>query len=381
MVDSSAKNRSATSSDLVNLQNSIKNSIVQSELNKYRTNYKETQAAKTIPASASSNFPSYSYKTASKSPTKNTTKAAVISPNSSDVQPYITETDYDYKWNLPPHSWSLPVDPSDLHSDYVKKDITNFHATRRGRIFFSNRAAGSQKQVNPKTGKFELVTQNDLKYGFQFMWNPETYTQNTGLNMNNTPSETDPVSGVLGLVSANSTLSFTLRLDRTNDFACAKSVPLRSESVNTTTLAGINAASTTESVTQLHQFYSIGQPVKSENDFSVNLSNKIIDLLKYGTGADIEYLYRVINGGGFTVLGLETSNIGYLTPTIVRVDLGPQKFMGIISNVSVNHIGFTRSMIPIRTDVTVTVDLRAGTGYATSGVTGSTVPGSNGGTP
>lgn len=274
------------------------------------------------------------------------------------LQPAVIEPDSSYKWNLPPHQWSLPIDPSIINSDTVVAPAPDLHATRRGKIFFAQRYVGPTVTGDPKTAQFQEADSDKRKYGFQFMWNPETFNQTTSVNMNITPSETDATSGLTGLVAANSNISFTLRIDRTNDFACAK-------------------ASSTNS--ELKTFYTKGQPLGSTADFGTNIDTKITNLLKYGTASDLEYLYRTINGGGFTKLGVETSEIGYLMPTIIRLDLGPQKYMGIISSVSVNHLAFNRDMVPIRTDVSITVDLRAGTGYTTSGVAGSSVPQSHGG--
>ena len=90
------------------------------------------------------------------------------------------------------------------------------------------------------------------------------------------------------------------------------------------------------------------------------MESKIKDLMQYGTEADLEYLYRTINGDGWTGIGgRKTSNMGYLMPALIRVDLGNQKFVGVVSSVGVNHLAFTRDMVPIRTDVNITIDLRA----------------------
>jgi hypothetical protein len=46
-------------------------------------------------------------------------------------------------------------------------------------------------------------------------------------------------------------------------------------------------------------------------------------------------------------------------PSLIRLDLGNQKFVGVVSGIQVNHLAFTRDLVPIRTDVNITVDLRA----------------------
>ena len=54
-------------------------------------------------------------------------------------------------------------------------------------------------------------------------------------------------------------------------------------------------------------------------------------------------------------------------PSLIRIDLGQQKFVGVVSSVGVNHLAFTRDMVPIRTDVDISVDLRANIQYSTNG--------------
>ena len=205
------------------------------------------------------------------------------------------------------------------------------------------------------------------KYGFQFVWNPETFSQNTQVNMNVTPSNTDPTVGLTGFAAANSTMTFTIRLDRTNDFACAKS--FKKNDLTTTialpntnsqngynpVLEGINAADAVIAG-NLTTYYTVGNPVTADE----NLADKIAELMTYGTEADIEYLYKTVNGSGWKGIGgRDTSNIGYLMPALIRLDLGNQKFVGVVSSIGVNHLAFTRDLVPIRTDVSITVDLRA----------------------
>jgi hypothetical protein len=299
-------------------------------------------------------------------------KVAEINSNP-PAQNIIIVPDSTYQWNLPPHAWSLPVDPNAMHNE-VLKSSTDLHSTRRGRIFFAQGYVGPSVQIDPKTGQVSQEFVPSDKYGFQFMWNPETFSQTTSVNMNVTPSESDATAGLTGFVAANSTISFTLRIDRTNDFTCFKGSDLKYKAV--TTARGIGAV---KDISEFISFYSKGQPVNSSNDFGKNIEKKITDLLKYGTASDLEFLYRSINGSGFTKLGMDTSEIGYLRPSLVRLDLGPQRYLGIISSVGVQHLAFNREMVPIRTDVSITVDLRAGTGYVTAGVAGSTVPTARGG--
>lgn len=279
------------------------------------------------------------------------------------ASPIIQDPDSTYKWNLPPHRWSLPVDPSDV-SDTVTAPSKDLHTTRRGLIFVGRKYVGATTIVDPATGK---PKQNGLgvyqaNYGFQFVWNPETFTQNTQVNWGVTPTQNDSTSGLTGLVAANSTISFTLRLDRTNDFASAKALYASGPYNN----ANARENRTTNTPVNFDSYYTEGQAPGSAADFAANMGEKISDLLKRGTEADLEFLYRAINGDGFSYLGVDTSNISYLMPTIVRLDLGPQRLVGMVQSINVTHLAFTRDMIPIRTDVAISIDLKANTQYANS---------------
>ena len=314
----------------------------------------------------------------------NKTSAAISVPIPTPIQP---DPDSTYRWNLPPHAWSLPVDPSQI-SNTVVSPSSDIHTKRRGLIFVGRKYDGNTVTIDPKTKK--PVSSNIARftdnYGFQFMWNPETFTQNTSVNWGITPSQNDKTAWLTGLVTANSTLDFTLRLDRTNDFACFASKGIELKDLTSQELAINSGTNQINSLTAsygiapvppvsgtlisekfgLATYYRQGRAPASEQDFALNLDAKINDLIKRGTEADLEFLYKSINGDGYNFLGVNTSNISYLMPTIVRIDIGPQRLVGMIQSVNVNHLAFTREMVPIRTDVTLSIDLRASTSYATS---------------
>jgi hypothetical protein len=335
-------------------------------------------------------------KTPGGSTTSTTTKKTNNNTQTAVPKPPPEWPDSSYQWNLPPHTWSLPKDPSEVNPGFVNKQEGSLHATRRGRIWYYNGYVGKNSQAQydyNNTGTFSAAAGASKtpppgtvnKYGFQFIWNPETFSQNTAVNMAVTPSYTDPTVTLTGFAAANSQMTFTIRLDRTNDFASIKAENL-STTLSTTQqtpadiqLAAANAAlyaagkvsqqdiSKTQSVTAgvveahgLANYYKVGQPIKGGESSANNINQKIVDLLNYGTESDLEYLYKTINGDGWTGIGgRDTSNIGYLMPALIRLDLGNQKFVGVVSSVSVNHLAFTRNMIPIRSDVNITVDLRA----------------------
>ena len=311
-------------------------------------------------------------------------KDTTTTPTPTPIQP---DPDSTYRWNLPPHAWSLPVDPSQI-SNTVVSPSSDIHTKRRGLIFVGRKYDGNTVTIDPKTKKpiSSNIARFTDNYGFQFMWNPETFTQNTSVNWGITPNQNDKTAWLTGLVTANSTLDFTLRLDRTNDFACFASKGIELKDLTSQELAINSATNQINSLTAsygiapvppvsgtlisekfgLATYYSQGRAPASEQDFALNLDAKINDLIKRGTEADLEFLYKSINGDGYSFLGVNTSNISYLMPTIVRIDIGPQRLVGMIQSVNVNHLAFTREMVPIRTDVTLSIDLRASTSYATS---------------
>ena len=286
----------------------------------------------------------------------------------SPIVPPQLDPDGTYSWNLPPHKWSLPLDPSNV-SNTVKSPRTNLHTKRRGLIFLGRKYNGVTKTSGQTNTTFGTFSNN---YGFQFLWNPETFSQSTSVNWGITPSQNDATALLTGLVTANSTLDFTLRIDRTNDFACAKALSIYSDAglSKIPELAQFNVA-TDVSTTEIAKFYIEGKAPNSAPDFSKNLDAKIKDLLKRGTEADLEFLYRTINGDGYNLLGVNTSNISFLMPTIVRIDLGPQRLVGMIQSINVTHLAFTREMIPIRSDVAISIDLRTSTAISTSNFGGT----------
>jgi hypothetical protein len=287
------------------------------------------------------------------------------SSSNKPVVPIQIDPDNTYSWNLPPHKWSLPVDASEIF-DSVNTYPSNLHSMRRGRIFVGRKYNGYTTTVDPKTGKKTPTGDGHFNnnYGFQFLWNPETFSQDTSVNWGITPDQNDVTALLTGLVASNSSINLTVRIDRTNDFACAKATYLSRYNPNRDK-AYSNASTFTD-------YYKEGQAPNSELDFATNITSKIDDLLTRGTEADLEFLYRTINGDGYSLLGVDTSNIAFLRPTIVRIDLGPQRLVGMIQTVNVNHLAFTREMIPIRTDVQLSIDLRTAASLSTNNFGGTT---------
>lgn len=277
-----------------------------------------------------------------------------------------TQTPINYKFNLPPHQWSLPIRPSQADQEFVGSDTTykndSFHGYRRGRIWYWQ-TAGDVTTIDNTTGtttKASDAVKNqagvssaekmllDRNYGFQFLWNPESIQTNVARNMDITPSSADTLRVVAGVFPGQETLSLSIVLDRTNDFAYAKATGQGSSN-----------------------YYTTGFPLAAKQNFNEQLST----LLKQGTMADIEYLFRAINGAGSgekqwtTLLGKKTANVGYLQPTLLGIALGPDthnnlSYVGWISNISINHTAFTETMIPLRTQVSISIECFSGSGIS-----------------
>jgi len=247
-----------------------------------------------------------------------------------------------YKWNLPPHIWSLPVeasvDPMVNNPAYVGAS-TKY---RRGRIYWYARVDNTY--ANSATYNYGI--KDDPRYGFHFMWNPTEISTSVATNMSVTPSFADKFADVVGAFPSGQALSVSLNLDRTNDFACFKSMG-------------------TQNVGQLANFYNPGSSF--DYGFAETLSAKVGDLMNYGTISDIEYIYKAINGPGWknVATGRDTSEIGFLRPTLLRIDLGPLSYLGYVSAMSISHVKFTKAMIPMASTVDIQFNLMATAGLVT----------------
>lgn len=286
----------------------------------------------------------------------------------------------EWDWNLPPHRWSLPVVGSTVDKEgysnveEVKEKSNVFYSQkgkskdtyRRGRIWWK---ASSDIQTIDRKGNLTKQSNNGRQYGFQFLWNPESFGTQVSVNWDITPSAADRFVSVAGVFPATETITFNVRIDRTNDFACASAALPRPSQVGRggdfnkkySYLNGID-------LTQFVQYYK-GTSAWAADEST--LVRKIRDLLERGTLADIEFLYRAINGKGpsgndewVNGRGIPTADIGYLMPTLLHIDIGPLSYDGNVQSLSVNHLAFTPDMIPIRSDVTISCNLLATVGLA-----------------
>lgn len=295
-----------------------------------------------------------------------------VTPSTSTVptsQVGITQP-INYNFNLPPHDWSLPVRPTNVDPDIVGyNNSASFHGLRRGRLWYW---AGTNNtgEVSGAGTPLNLV---DTAYGFQFLWNPTSITTSVARNMNITPSSADALRVVSGVFPGQETVSLNIVLDRTNDFAC-----IRAEAQNAVldiaTGATQGASPITNNLSSFSRHYNSLYPGANTGQ---NMGDQIAKLMAQGTMADLEYLFKAINGSGngnlewTTLLGKKTANVGYLAPTLLGIQLGPSldnlSYVGWASNISINHTAFTETMVPIRTEVSISIQCFSGSGL-TSGV-------------
>lgn len=310
-----------------------------------------------------------------------------------------TQPDKDYQWNLPPHKWSLPVKPDGFNplittvgENDDRKNVSPYDAVnalgdmekyRRGRMWWY---ASNQQDFAGADGKPIKKKIAERKFGFQFLWNPDSYSTSIQLNMDVNPTPMDRFVGVAGAFPSGESISFVLRLDRTNDFAAFRGLMNRDytqlalsgvsnvaqtdrqhdsiETVNGNTTAAYSAAA---------EYYNSSFASSTPKDV---LALQVKELMELGTVADIEYLYKAINGDNWhNIAGRKTSDIGFLAATLLRIDIGPLSYVGFVNSLSVNHIAFSQDMTPIRTDLTVQMNLMASAGL------GQTQNGQNGTTP
>jgi hypothetical protein len=254
------------------------------------------------------------------------------------------------------------MDGDALLANYQRSQA--FHQSRRGRLWFwsggedinafaedgstTTLGAKADAKATSKTGVDTNATKlsaSDKNYGFQFLWNPTTISSSVMRNMEITPSQADRLKAVAGAFPGQETVSFNIVLDRINDFACLR----RSNNPSS-----------------LSRYYLTGYPSNADDPFSV----KIKDLLNRGTMADLEYLFKAINGGNTawkSLLGKETANIGFLMPTLLGLVLGPNvteslSYVGWLTGITMQHEMFTQDMIPLRTTVSINMECFAGSG-------------------
>lgn len=278
----------------------------------------------------------------------------------------------EYDWNLPPHQWSLPTLPTVVNEKHYssnslspKRQSTDKY--RRGRLWWKANPAIATLDANGNVTKLSTGDAN-RKYGFQFLWNPETVGTQVSVQLEATPSVQDRFLGVSGAFPATQTLSFTVRIDRTNDFACAQAAFSNQIQRIIRSTGSLPNSILQSEVEEFIKYYKPNESFAAATS-KEKMAKKLVDLYQRGTIADIEYLYKAINGpgpGGATDgtewmngRGIKTADIGWLMPTLLHVDVGPLSYDGYVTSLQVAHTAFTPSMVPIRSDVTISLNVLA----------------------
>ena len=290
-----------------------------------------------------------------------------------------------YKWNLPPHLWSRPY--MSAYSPMMPKGYKKAGSGdryRRGRIWWHSNDPNSQVfRGNSKGKTSRMLNGEDREFGFQFLWNPESFGTAVSVQMEATPDTHDRFLAVAGVFPGTESISFTVRLDRTNDFAAAGNLG-RPSDIEHSKGATSTAFITQKDVADLVKYYRVPGSFSHARSKS-DVEWQLVDLFQRGTVADLDYLYKAINGTGpgsstksghhinwVNSRGQKTADIGFLMPTLLNVDIGPLSYQGYVTSLNVTHIGFTPDMTPIRTDVTISMNL-----LATAGITTGTAQSSN----
>ncbi len=299
----------------------------------------------------------------------------------------------EYKWNLPPHKWSMPLTPTLVnnvgggYNDFGKPNRSS-EAYRRGRLWWNSSAnlditVGSSDSSSDAQKIAKQASDNERKYGFQFLWNPESFSTAVQVQMETTPDVKDMFLSLVAAFPATETITFNIVLDRTNDFACANA-KFERPGLNTSNIYGVPAAQVSQyrpdqsydnkvtergllrnSVREFSEYYSGNTSFQTSAE---ELEDKLIDLFERGTISDVEYLYRAINGPGTgdTVWtnrrGIQTADIGFLMPTLLNIDIGPLAYKGYVTSLGVQHMRFTPDMIPISTNVSISLNVLATAG-------------------
>jgi hypothetical protein len=328
-----------------------------------------------------------------KTTTKDKTKAETAKDGDTTPSPQPEADPSEYKWNLPPHKWSMPLTPTLVnnvgggYNDFGKPNRSS-EAYRRGRLWWNSSAnlditVGSSDSSSDAQKIAKQASDNERKYGFQFLWNPESFSTAVQVQMETTPDVKDMFLSLVAAFPATETITFNVVLDRTNDFACANA-KFERPGLNTSNIYGVPAAQVAQyrpdqsydnkvtergllrnSVREFSEYYSGNTSFQTSAE---ELEDKLIDLFERGTISDVEYLYRAINGPGTgdTVWtnrrGIQTADIGFLMPTLLNIDIGPLAYKGYVTSLGVQHMRFTPDMIPISTNVSISLNVLATAG-------------------
>jgi hypothetical protein len=215
------------------------------------------------------------------------------------------------KFNPPPHSSSRTVSPTafaqySLTSTASAATVRELQkANQRGFIYQDLDAALSSPG-------------SSTPWGFQFMYNPTTFSHS---NAADTSVDWTNTLDVSSLLTGSQSITFTLFLNRVIDMSALRTSNYASKyatALSAADVAGIKAR---------------------------------------GTEYDLEFLYRTINGNpelGPT-MDTATSDFGFLAGVPIWLRLHDNmRYKVALSNISVNHIMFSDKLVPVLTEVGLT---------------------------
>ena len=178
----------------------------------------------------------------------------------------------------------------------------------------------------------------DTNYGFRFLYNPDSFSEAYSGEMTSDPIQTmiDVAKGAIPMVGTGITVQFKLLLSRFEDMQLLKQ-------------------------TNWADFYPPGAMNDEQRDL----------ILKYGTMADIEYLFRMVNGNPQDTWHGNTADWGMLipTPTIVSFGdtVGSRRLRGYINSIGYDHKMLIAGMIPVYTELNIVFNRLIDSYYDTAG--------------
>ena len=189
-----------------------------------------------------------------------------------------------------------------------------------------------------KNKVFSSKVENGTPWVFRFLFNPTNFQHSISVNSTVDWSIPNDNGALLAYPGLGGRISFELLLDRVADMNAAKRW-VRGGKKN---------------------------PLGAGEYPYTLTSEQMMGILKRGTDYDIEYLFRVVNGGPMpsTMLGakdgdleIKTANLGYIAgvPFIFKIH-DHLKYRVMLSDLNIKHDMFTREMVPIRSWVGITLE-------------------------
>lgn len=178
-----------------------------------------------------------------------------------------------------------------------------------------------QEQAASDAYKWQMF---DTNYGFRFLYNPDSFSESYSGEMSSDPIQTmmDIAKGAIPMVGTGITVQFKLLLSRFEDMQY-----LQQEN--------------------WVDFYPPGTMSEEQRDL----------ILKYGTMADIEYLFRMVNGNPQDTWHGQTADWGMLMPTMTIVSfgdtVGSRRLRGYINSIGYDHKMLIAGMIPVYTELNI----------------------------